>query len=124
MRDATKRPAALLVENVDWQGKTDREIRKYQPLLAEILAACTASDERAWQKRKFQIEDETAIDLRRQPRLFEVRKMPLFFPDGRRKALVVIGRDVTERRQMEEQLSRRGARLRQPVRRSLSFSPT
>ena len=99
------------VENIQWQGRTDLEIGGQQPLLANVLADCTASDERAWRKGEMLIEDETGVDLSGQPRLFEVRKMPLFFPDGRRKALVVIGRDVTARRQMEEQLieARRGA---------------
>ncbi|CAK8711743.1 MAG: PAS domain S-box-containing protein [Candidatus Electronema aureum] len=92
------------VERIAWQGKTDTEIGQEQPVLANVLAACTASDERAWQKRAMLIEDETATDLTGHPRLFEVRKMPLFFADGSRKALVIIGRDITEQRQIEQQL--------------------
>uniref|UniRef100_UPI0040565BF8 ATP-binding protein n=1 Tax=Candidatus Electronema sp. TaxID=2698783 RepID=UPI0040565BF8 len=92
------------VEGLDWQGRTDSEIGRAQPLLTEVLAACTASDQRTWNKGAMLIEDETGVDSSGKPRLFEVRKMPLFHPDGRRKALVVIGRDVTEQRRMERQL--------------------
>jgi PAS domain S-box-containing protein len=92
------------VGGVAWQGKTDSEIGSEQHLLAGVLDACAASDQRAWAKGAMLIEDETGMDLSGSPRLFEVRKMPLFHPDGRRKALVVIGRDVTEQRRMERQL--------------------
>ncbi len=92
------------VEQLPWQGRTDAEIGQTSPALEPVLASCVASDERAWQKQAMLIEDESALDHTGQLRLFEVRKMPLFFPNGRRKALVVIGRDVTERRKMEQQL--------------------
>ncbi len=92
------------VEQTPWHSKTDLELGKDLPHLADALTACTASDQRAWEKGSMMIEDETVIELSGKKHIFEVRKMPLFFPNGRRKALVIIGRNVTEHRQMEQQL--------------------
>ncbi|CAK8711071.1 histidine kinase [Candidatus Electronema halotolerans] len=97
------------VEPTAWQERTDLELAEELPHLAEALAACTASDQRAWAKEEMLIEDETVTDISGEQHVFEVRKMPLFFPDGRRRALVIIGRDMTESRRMERQL--REARL-------------
>ncbi len=87
-----------------WQERTDLELAEELPHLADALAACTASDQRAWAKGEMLIEDEMVTDLSGRRHVFEIRKMPLFFPDGRRKALVIIGRNMTESRRMEQQL--------------------
>jgi PAS domain S-box-containing protein len=92
------------IDQTAWQERTDLELAEELPHLAEALAACTASDQRAWAKGEMLIEDETVTDLSGEEHVFEVRKMPLFFPDGRRRALVIIGRNMTESRRMERQL--------------------
>jgi len=35
---------------------------------------------------------------------FEVRKVPIFDEQGQRQALVIIGRDITERKQAEREI--------------------
>ena len=92
------------IGQIAWQERTDLELAEELPHLADALAACTASDQRAWAKGEMLIEDETITDLSGEEHVFEVRKMPLFFPDNKRRALVIIGRDMTESRRMERQL--------------------
>ncbi|XOF32219.1 MAG: ATP-binding protein [Candidatus Electrothrix sp. YB6] len=94
------------VQNSPWQGKTEAELAEERPAFASVHHVCAASDRRAWQNREMLIEYEHLTDADGWDRIFEVRKMPIFFPDGGRKALVVIGRDITGRREMEQQLIR------------------
>lgn len=92
------------IENFDWQGKTETDLIKAWPDAALDHATAQQNDQKAWGRQEMLIEYEETHDADGLRRLFEVRRMPLFAPDGRRKALVVIGRDITERREMERQL--------------------
>jgi PAS domain S-box-containing protein len=92
------------VEEFPWQGKTEADFSKERPEFSPIHEACRASDLKAWQQKDMLIEYQEVPDATGQARIFEVRKMPLFFSDGMRKALVIIGRDITERKEMEQQL--------------------
>ena len=84
-----------------WQGKTDLELAALHPPLAGALEACRAGDEAAWAQQvrtdslEYVPDPDTGAMLS-----FEVIKVPLFHADGTRRGLVVIGRDVTARRQM------------------------
>jgi diguanylate cyclase (GGDEF)-like protein/PAS domain S-box-containing protein len=91
-------------ENIPWSGKNEEELIALQPELAEIHRTCKISDERAWAKGFHDISIEIVPDAHGNKRHFEVAKVPLFEPDGKRHALVVVGRDITERIQSEEGL--------------------
>ena len=79
-----------------WRGKTDVELAEMlPPWLKESLLTCAKTDEAAWQagsikRSKEYISLENGDEL-----MFDVTKTPLFDDDGKRKALVVIGRDMT-----------------------------
>ncbi len=87
-----------------WQGKTEMELAAARPEFREIHEACLTEDERAWQAGKLTLSQESVAADDGTVHEFEVRKMPIFGDDGCRKALVVIGRDVTERRAAEREL--------------------
>jgi len=87
-----------------WQGKTDAQLGDERPEFKEVHRICSEDDEKAWDLRKAYVADEYITDHLGVKRQFEVTKVPLFHSDGRRKALVVIGADVTERRLQEEEL--------------------
>ncbi len=104
--------ALFQMEHVAWQQKTDLELAEMRPALCESHRNCHTSDEQAWQAGTMQMVTERIPGRDGCVRDYEVRKLPLFEPDGRRKALVVIGRDVTEqlesnwqRDQMQKQLA-------------------
>ncbi|CAK8716252.1 histidine kinase [Candidatus Electrothrix aarhusensis] len=94
------------IEEFPWQGRTDAELAEARPEWAKAHLACIASDQKAWQAKDMFIDYEEIPGEDEQDRIFEVRKMPLFFPDERRRALVIIGRDITTERLAEEKLKK------------------
>ncbi|CAK8721473.1 histidine kinase [Candidatus Electrothrix laxa] len=94
------------IEGVPWQGRTDAELAEARPDWAKVHFACITSDQKAWQTKEIFIDYEEILGENQQGRIFEIRKMPLFFPDGRRRALVIIGRDITTERLAEEKLKK------------------
>ncbi len=94
------------IEGFLWQDRDDAELAEARPDWAKAHLACIASDEKAWREKEMVIDYEKVRGEDEQERIFEVRKMPLFFPDGRRKALVIIGRDITVERLAEKKLKK------------------
>ncbi len=89
------------LNNADYKGKTDIDLIADSPECELAFRVCAISDEEAWQKHSPIRSDETIIDPMNIPRVFDIIKIPLFFSDGARKGLLIIGRDVTERKQAE-----------------------
>ncbi len=88
---------------VAWQGKTDLELAALLPDRAQALAVCHSQDQLAWEK------GDRHDSLERVPTAdglnllsYDVTRVPLFNPDGSRQAMVVVGRDCTARRALEE----------------------
>ncbi|CAG9608766.1 PAS domain S-box protein [Pseudoneobacillus rhizosphaerae] len=92
------------IDHVDYRGKKDSELADYSPFYAEALRFCEISDEDAWKNRKItRIEERLALP-NGTIKTFDTIKVPLFNPDGSRKGLVIIGRDITERIEIEKLL--------------------
>ena len=100
--DAAKRLFHLQEGN--WLGKTDLELAEQRPAFRDAHLACIEDDEKAWQEGGLGLFEERIFDEQGQMHFYEVRKLPLFEENGQRKALVVIGRDVTEQVQSEHEL--------------------
>ncbi len=90
------------LERVNYRGKTDADLARYVPLYSRAFQHCLASDELAWQKKSYSRHNEVIPVKDGKDRVFDVYKIPIFHDDGTRKALVVIGRDITEQKQVEE----------------------
>ncbi len=95
------------LENVDYQGKKDFELAEHTDFYRKSLLYCETSDEEAWNNQEItRCEEELPI-----PdgtiKYFETIKVPLFYEDGNRKGLVVIGRDITDRKLAEEHLRKK-----------------
>jgi diguanylate cyclase (GGDEF)-like protein/PAS domain S-box-containing protein len=93
-------PAKQLFQlhNIPWQGKTEMELADMHPAYRAAHEGCLASDEKAWQTGRLLVDEETVTGEDGQCRIIEARKMPMFDEVGRRKGLVIIGRDITERK--------------------------
>lgn len=89
---------------VDYRGKKDSELAEFSPFFREAFLACEASDEAAWQAGGISRGEETIRRPEGSPKIFDITKVPVFHPDGRRKGLVVFGRDVTQHKELEAQL--------------------
>ncbi|MBH2003796.1 MAG: PAS domain S-box protein [Sphingobacteriia bacterium] len=90
------------LEGYDWLGKTEREMAIDRPAYREAHEKCMIDDAQAWNQRKLSVFTEFIKEEQEALREFEVRKIPLFNPDGSRKGLVIVGSDITERRRAEE----------------------
>lgn len=97
----TNEPAKELfkLKNIDWFGKTDLEMALERPELSLMYEQCQRDDEAAWQAAKLSTFEEFSTDDNGVVYQFEVRKMPLFYPDGKRKGLVITAADVTKKQE-------------------------
>ncbi|TNF26917.1 MAG: PAS domain-containing sensor histidine kinase [Deltaproteobacteria bacterium] len=93
--------ALFELAGVDYRGKTDAELADYSPFYRDAFLTCGDTDEACWRGGVLHRGDEHIPRPDGSVQIFDVIKLPLFHPDGRRKGLLVIGRDITERRQLE-----------------------
>jgi len=89
---------------VDYHGKTDSELADFSPFYREAFLACEKSDNRAWKSGRLMQSEEIIPLPGGEYKILDIYKIPLLHPDGSRKGLVVLGRDITPYRQAEETL--------------------
>jgi len=94
------------LEGVDYHGKKDSELAAFSPFYHDAFLLCEESDELAWEARVAVRADEAIPRPAGPPMVFDVIKVPMFHVDGQRKGLVVVGRDITERKRVEAELKR------------------
>ena len=98
------------LENVDYKGKRNTELVSADHLFHDALKECDISDEAAWRDGAWRGEE-----IIPQPDggafVFDVIKAPSFNPDGSRKTLTIVGRDITQRKRAEESLRESDARF-------------
>ncbi len=94
------------IEGVDYRGKKDSELAAFSSFYREAFLTCEDTDEEAWKKGTVSRGDETIPRPDGTPMVFDIIKVPTFNPDGSRKGLVVVGRDITERTAAEEELKK------------------
>jgi PAS domain S-box-containing protein len=92
------------LENVDYRGKKDSELAEYSDFYREALIYCEESDEDTWKSGTTTRCEEVIPMPDGSHKIFDTIKVPLYFDNGQRKGLVVIGRDITEQKLTEEQL--------------------
>jgi PAS domain S-box-containing protein len=92
------------VKDLLWQGKTEAELAALRPDLRAAHESLAASDEIAWRSSGVTVRNEDIADPDGTARTYEVRKIALFHPDGSRRALFAIGRDVTDQLRAENLL--------------------
>ncbi len=92
------------LENVDYRGKKDSELAEYSDFYYDAFMACETSDEIAWQKGSLSRGIEIIPCPHKGDQVYDVIKVPLFKEDGSRKALVVLGHNITDLKEKENAL--------------------
>ncbi|MHB0937721.1 MAG: ATP-binding protein [Armatimonadota bacterium] len=98
-------------DGTPYAGKTGTELAEASPLFRDVLLEDERMDEEAWEQGSPSRAEEVIPQPDGSRMTFDVIKMPLLHPDGSRKGMVVIGRDITERKLAEEALDRERAYL-------------
>jgi len=89
------------LKGIDYRGKTDAELGELVPFFQAAFLHCISSDEEAWRKKE-KVRTEEAFEIPNgEVKTFDVIKIPVFFDDGSRKALITIGRDITQQKLAE-----------------------
>ncbi|MEW9500916.1 ATP-binding protein [Jeotgalibacillus marinus] len=92
------------LENETYIGKTDRDLGLKNPFFKEAFEGCLESDEETWKKAEtIRVEEEFYVPSG-ELKTFDVIKVPMFYKDGSRKALIIIGRDISQQKIVEERL--------------------
>ncbi|MBT2679632.1 PAS domain S-box protein [Bacillus sp. ISL-35] len=107
------------IENVDYRGKKDSELAEYSNYFSDALRYCEISDEEAWKAGGIIRVEEVLPQPDGSVKTFDTIKVPLFNDDGSRQGLVIIGRDITERKNVETLLEE----SRQQYRSLFEYSP-
>ncbi|RLQ93429.1 ATP-binding protein [Falsibacillus albus] len=92
------------LHGIDYRSKTDIEIGELTPFFKDAFHYCVESDEEAWQSRTLTRTEESFVIPSGEEKTFDVIKVPLFHRSGKRKALVTIGRDISQQKSAEAML--------------------
>ena len=87
-------------------GLTDSQLGEFSIFYREALQACEISDREAWAKGTLSRGEEVIPRSDGTVKIYDVIKVPVFHPDGRRKSIVILGRDITEYKQAQDELVR------------------
>jgi len=98
---------------VEYRGKTNAELADLTaPFCRPSLISCQITDELAWRRGLLHRGEEVIPRADGAANTYDVIKVPIFEADGSRKALVVLGRDITERKRAEQELEKESLRRR------------
>ncbi len=101
------------LKDADYHGKKDGELADYSSFYREVFLASGKTDEETWQTGKITRKDEAIPRPEGSPKVYDVIRVPIFDSEGNRESLVVVGRDITEQKKMQESLERSEFNLNQ-----------
>ena len=86
------------LDAVDYHGRTSADLALMSRNFGEFMLTGSLSDERAWQEHRPIVYEKDLPTPDGGAKVFDVIKIPLYEDDGSRRGLVMVGRDVTERK--------------------------
>ena len=92
------------LENTDWKDKTDIELAKLHPEYTDFYNNCISTDNEAIEAKETTYSFEEGYDSDGNYIKYHVAKIPLFETDGKRKGLVILGRNITKELKEQQQL--------------------
>lgn len=93
------------LQGVDYFGKNDLQLSEYTAeIYKESFATCMETDEKAWKNKTVSKGIEIIPTVSGERKVFDVYKVPVFYSNGERKGLAVIGRDISKLYETQEYL--------------------
>ncbi len=92
------------IESVDYRAKTYSDLVQFKSNHEDNFLMYLETDENTWRTGAVSHFEEVIFCSNGTIKVYDVTKVPAFYPDGRRKIMFMIGRDITERKQAEEVL--------------------
>ncbi|WBW97261.1 MASE3 domain-containing sensor histidine kinase [Oceanirhabdus sp. W0125-5] len=99
-------------EGIDYIGKTDVEIGEINATYKQTFLNCKESDDYAWEKGEMVRGEEISPQNDGSYKVYDIIKVPIFYDNGERKGLVILGRDITELKKVGEKLVQSEERYR------------
>ena len=87
---------------IDYKGKTDADLAKEVIFYKEALDGCNITDEIAWKHKEISFVEEIVPTPSGIDKILDTIKIPLFNKDNSRKGLVIMARDITERKRTQQ----------------------
>ncbi|MGQ1889390.1 ATP-binding protein [Thermophagus sp. OGC60D27] len=100
------------LEGKNFLMKSDEQLKEMVPELAEVFDQCMETDREAWRKKDTVMSEEIIPLVNGAYRVYDIIKNPVFDKSGNRKGIVVLGRDITDRKKAEEMLRESEERFR------------
>lgn len=94
------------LKGVNFQGKRDSEQAAHNLFYYDTFLNCEKTDEIAWANGVPTRIEEIIPRPGDTPLIFDTIKVPRFDSEGKRTGLVVVGRDITERKIVEKELQK------------------
>ncbi|RKR06682.1 PAS domain S-box-containing protein/diguanylate cyclase (GGDEF)-like protein [Kushneria sinocarnis] len=98
--------------DVNYVGMTDRELSRLRPHLSEGFEYNTYTDELAWHRKAPLVIEKSLRSADGRLNTWEVIKTPIFDAVGHRHRLVIVSRNITERKSAEAELRAREQQYR------------
>lgn len=89
---------------VCYQGKTDVELAELIPEMGDKFIRNHATDELAWEKGSSLKMEKSLVDQNGVENTWEVIKTPVFDGEGQRSHLIIVSRNITDRKKSEQLL--------------------
>ncbi|MFM9265895.1 PAS domain S-box protein [Tychonema sp. BBK16] len=90
----------------EYRGLKDSQLGELSTFYQEALVACEVSDQAAWDQGTVSRGEEVILRSDGTTKIYDVIKIPLFYPDGKRKNIVILGCDITEHKKARDELVR------------------
>jgi diguanylate cyclase (GGDEF)-like protein/PAS domain S-box-containing protein len=91
------------LDGISWKGKTSEELASHC-MNAKRLIDIGYSENKAWEQKQLYRFEKDFKNIDGTDTYFDIVKVPVFETDDQRRGMVVIGRDITERKRMKEEL--------------------
>jgi len=93
------------LEDIDYKGKTDKELAEYtDPLYQDDFLTRREREQKVWENQGITRYEKNIPQKEGPDKTFDIIKVPIYKESGEKQGIVALGRNITERKQMEEGL--------------------